>query len=118
MAEERKFEHYPRHQVGPQPVKPRHFVAENGKRSFSAHGAETYLEFKYWRLIDHLYSVMGKGHVTFDVCVEVAFKSAPKPVDARLWLLSSRFDINEQLAPLKLKLEIFENSGAYLTGPD
>lgn len=122
MTEERKFEHHLRHRVGPKPPKPQHFVAENGKRSFRANGAETFLEFKYWRLVDHLYreancsAAIGDEAtpVSFADCVEVAFKGMPKPVDAALWLKSSRFDINEQLQPIRLMLVITETGGAHL----
>lgn len=111
----RRFEHHIRHQVPPKAPKPHYFVAENGKRSFSANGAETFLEFKYWRLVDHLYGRDGaRPRLTFDSCAEVAFRGMRKPVDAKLWLLSNRFDINEQLGPIKLRLEVSEESGVYL----
>lgn len=109
----RRFEHHVRHQTPKSPVKPHHFVAENGKRSFSANGADVFLEFKYWRLVDHLYCDLGKGDVSFAECAEVAFKGMPKPVDAALWLKSSRFDINEALRSVGLQLEI-SDSGAHL----
>lgn len=109
----RRFEHHLWHQVVKTPPKPHHFVAENGKRSFDANGAQVFLEFKYWRLIDHLYCEVGKGDVSFAQCAEVAFRGMPKPVDAALWLKSSRFDINEALRSVGLQLEI-SDSGAHL----
>lgn len=121
MTEERKFEHHKRHQTPKAPAKPQHFVAENSKRSFRANGAETFLEFRYWRLVDHLYreanhsAAIGNEPVPVSLsdCVEVAFRGMPKPVDAAMWLKLSRFDINEQLVPVRLKLEI-SDSGAKL----